>query len=241
MAKNPVKKPKKTLWLSLAVVVVAVIGVLTLGKKIEKRFDPKMPEQSVIILNDVNYAKGKTLLAALKNRRSVREYSETPISLDDLSGILWAANGLNRPEENKHTAPTARNIQNMEIYAFTQQGVFLYNAKTHKLTRIKETDERAKAGLQEFVKTAPLNLVIVATYGKMQNATRAHDEAMALIGAGYISQNIYLYASAFNMETVARAMIDKAALKEVLNLSENQEALLAHSVGYPKIREESAK
>ena len=234
MPKAKLRKPKKTIWLSLLIAIAAVIGLMSVRSKIEDARDSKMPEQTVVNLTAPSFIKGKTLMAALKDRRTGRNYDTKRLSLEDLSGILWAANGLNRPDEDKHTAPTARNVQNMDLYAFTPDGVYLYNAKANKLVRIKETDERAKTAVQDFAKTAPLNIVIVATYGKMQNAPMEHEKAMALMGAGYISQNIYLYAAAFDLETVARAMIDKQALKEVLNLNENQEALLAHSVGYPR-------
>ena len=86
---------------------------------------------SIIVLNKPTEVKGKTVMEAFANRASVREFSSEELSLQDISDLLWAANGINRPTEGKRTAPTAMNSQDVDIYVVMKQGSYLYDAKNH--------------------------------------------------------------------------------------------------------------
>ena len=121
---------------------------------------------------------GKPLLDCLKLRQSNRSYSQQKLSLQTLSNLLWAANGINRPESGKRTAPTAVNWQNIDVYVATADGLFLYDAKEQALIQILKEDIRALTGSQDFVKTAPVNLVYVADYAKIP---RGSDEEFIFI------------------------------------------------------------
>ncbi len=109
---------------------------------------------------------GQPLTTALKLRRSTREYSNRPLPVQVLSDLLWAAFGVNRPSGDR-TAPYWRHIMVMEIYVAMADGVWLYEPKAHTLLPHLKDDIRAQTGLQDFVATAPLNLVYVAHDGSL--------------------------------------------------------------------------
>ena len=177
---------------------------------------------------------GKPLMQALKNRKTSREFSSEKLPLQTLSNMLWAANGINRPDSKKHTAPTAMNCQEIDIYVAIADGLYLYDANSNMLKAVLAEDIRAATGPQSFVKDAPVNLVFVADYSKM---SRASDEDKAFYSAtdtGFISQNVYLYCASEGLATVVRGMVDKQALPKLMKLRDNQKIILAQTVGYPK-------
>lgn len=104
---------------------------------------------------------GMPLMAALKERRSSRAYLDRPIALQTLSDLLWAAIGINRPNHDR-TVPYWRHVMLMDVYLAMQDGVFLYEPETHVLLPHIADDIRALTGTQDFVATAPLNLIYVA-------------------------------------------------------------------------------
>lgn len=109
---------------------------------------------------------GKPLMQALNERQTTRTFAGENLSLQQLSDLLWAAWGINRPEEKKRTAPSARNIQEIDVYVTLQSGLYLYDAENNKLKQIHNRDIRSLTGTQDFVGKAPVNLVYVADMGK---------------------------------------------------------------------------
>jgi nitroreductase len=182
---------------------------------------------------------GKPLMEVLRDRQSSRDFSPTPLSAQVLSDLLWAAFGINRPESGKRTAPSALNWQETDIYVFTHQGAYLYDAAENALLPVAAGDHRAATGsvLQPFVKKAPLNLVYVvdaARSGMVGRVMSAEDRDMFSDAAvGFISQNVYLYCASEGLATVVRGMVDRDALRTLLNLRPEQRIILAQSAGYP--------
>jgi SagB-type dehydrogenase family enzyme len=177
---------------------------------------------------------GKPLMQALMLRQSSREFTSEKLPLQVLSNLLWAADGVNRPESGKRTAPSAMNVQNIDIYAAMADGLYLYDPAGHILKLVLKEDIRAATGGQDFVKEVPLNLIYVADYSKMKRGT---DEDKALYSGshvGFISQNVYLCCASEGLATVVRGMVDKDALAKTMNLRPDQKIMLAQSVGYPK-------
>lgn len=167
---------------------------------------------------------GKPLMQALAARQSGRQYSDRDLAPQTLSNLLWAAYGFNRPE--KRTAPSARNRQEMEVYVFLKDGVYLYDAKANKLIQKAAGDHRATAGTQAFVATAPVNLVLVGDLSK-------NERELIHADSGFISQNVYLFCASEGLATVVRAGVDKPALAKLLGLREQQEAFYNQCIGYP--------
>lgn len=170
---------------------------------------------------------GKPLFDVLKARASKREYSPKKLPEQVLSNLLWAANGINR-EDGHRTAPSAMNRQEVDIYAITAEGAFLYDAKAHSLKPLAEGDLRELAGTQAFVKEAPLNLVYISDTSKQQSIP------YAAISAGAITQNVYLFCASEGLATVVRASLKAPELEKALKLKAEQKILVAQTVGYPK-------
>ena len=174
---------------------------------------------------------GVTVSKALQDRRSIRDFSEEPVSDRFLSGVLWAANGFNRPD--RRTNATALNKQTIRIYVCMKSGAYLYDAKKNALEKICGDDLRAAvAGRQPFAAKAPVSLVIAADlsdplYAKPPRNVITHYDA------GIVSGNIYLYCAANGLATVCRATMDREALRKALKLPETMFLHLNHPIGYP--------
>ena len=176
---------------------------------------------------------GKPLMEALKNRKTSRSFSPDPLSEQVLSNLLWAADGVNRPD-GKRTAPTAMNWQEIDVYVALADGLYLYDAKANALQPVLGQDIRAATGMQPFVKDAPLELLFVADYAKMGRASDANKTFYSATDTGYISQNVYLFCASEGLATVVRGMVPRDELAKTMNLRPDQKIILAQSVGYPK-------
>ena len=177
---------------------------------------------------------GMPLMKALKLRCTTREYSAEALPSQELSNLLWAACGINRPDSGKRTAPTAMNKQEIDVYVALPEGLYLYDAKSHALGLILAQDLREATGKQPFVKDAPVNLVFVANYTRMGEGPKEMQDFYAAMDTGYISQNVYLYCASAGLATVARGWVDKEALAKSMLLGADQKIMLAQTVGYPK-------
>ena len=172
-----------------------------------------------------------SLIEALNKRKSTRNFSESKITDQQLSDLLWAAFGINRPEENKRTAPSSQNQQEIDIYVFTADGVFIYDAVNHSIIKIINEDLRKLTGKQDFVEKAAVNLVYIADHLKSKSDDPIDRSKTSHINTGFIAQNIYLYCATQGLGVVVRGYLDKDVLAEKLNLKENQEIIVAQSVG----------
>ncbi|MEN6386986.1 MAG: SagB/ThcOx family dehydrogenase [Phycisphaerales bacterium] len=175
---------------------------------------------------------GKPLMEALKDRKSSREFSSEKLPLQVLSNLLWAANGINR-EDGRRTAPTAMNKQEIDIYVVIEDGGFFYDPKANKLIEVAKGDLRGKTGMQPFVKEAPVNLLFVADYEKMESMPPESREFYSATDTGFVSQNVYLFCSSEGLATVVRGMVNRDECKAALKLREDQKVILAQTVGYP--------
>ena len=173
---------------------------------------------------------GMTVLQALKVRHSCRSFAEQEIPLEAISGVLWAANGYNRPD--KRTNATGLNKQEIEIYACMKAGTYRYDAKANALVKVCDADLRnAVADHQPYAAKAPVSLLIVAdvsdpVYSKKWNTLTHYD-------AGIVSGNIYLYCAANGLATVCRGSMDREALRKALKLPETKVLHLNHPIGRP--------
>ena len=178
---------------------------------------------------------GMPLMEALAKRASSRDYDlQRELSPQQLSNLLWATNGINR-EDGRRTAPSASNRQDIEIYALTKDGAFIYDAKTHKLLPVAEGDMRDLGGTQEFAKGVPLTLVLIADLSK-QNGDETARKLTAQIDAGYVSQNIYLFCASEGLVTRARGSMDRTAIVTRLGLRQDQSITVGHCVAFPKVK-----
>ncbi len=176
---------------------------------------------------------GMPLMEALNKRQSSRKFSGKDLSDQELSNLLWAADGINRSDSGKRTAPTAMDKQEISVYVAMKDGMYLYNAKKHQLELVVDKDLRSLTGKQKFVNDAPLNLVYVADMKKSAGDTDEEKLIYSGADAAFIGQNVYLYCASAGLNTVIRAYIDKDTLAKAMNLDSNKKIILAQTVGYP--------
>lgn len=175
------------------------------------------------------------LAKVLLRRRSTREFGPEELSLYRLSRLLWTAFGVNRPAQGLRTAPTAGNLQNIDIYAALPGGLYRYDAGQQQLQPVLARDVRAATGDQDYVADAPLDLIYVATFDGDQHGPRSEQQFYAALDTGFISQNVYLFCAAEGLATVVRGWLDRPALAALMGLAPNQLVIAAQSVGFPRV------
>ncbi len=184
-----------------------------------------------IVLPQPDLSSGKPFMQCVAERRSKRKFSTKALPLQIVGEILYVADGVSSKDGRK-TVPTARNKQNQSVYAFTKDGVYLYNSKKHALEQVLAGDFRKNCGAQPFHKKAPLVLVFVSDMKAVGNTP----EEQALYSgnhSGSASQNVYLYAASRDLSTVVCGMLDRKALKELLKLNPDQMVIYSQPVAYP--------
>ncbi len=177
---------------------------------------------------------GKPLMQVLQQRQSSRSFDSKPLPRQELSNLLWAADGINRPDSGKRTAPSAMNWQEVDIYVALPEALYLYEAKTHTLVPVVGKDLRDATGKQSFVKDAPLNLVYVVDFTRIKNASEDDKRLYSAADVGFIAQNVYLYCASQGLAVVVRGSVDRTMLSPSMKLRPDQRIVLAQTVGYPK-------
>jgi nitroreductase len=177
---------------------------------------------------------GSSLAQALKRRRSTREFAPRPLPPQVLSELLWSAYGVNRPATADRTAPSWRHARETDILAVMADGVWRYDPIAHRLLPQLAADVRAQTGVQDFVGSAPLDLVYVSNGEHMSGVTPEEQHRFAAADIGFIGQNVYLYCASEGLACVFRASLDQARLARTLKLGETQFIMFSQTVGYPK-------
>ncbi|MDR1984699.1 MAG: SagB/ThcOx family dehydrogenase [Prevotellaceae bacterium] len=185
---------------------------------------------SIMYAQDINLLPpvktgGKPFFEAVNERHSERLFIKREMPLQTLSNLLWVANGFNRSD--RRTVPTGSNKQETELYVVCDTGVYFYDAKQHLLKFIAHGDFRIALGQPHISDNAAISVVMVADLDKASVES-------ARFSAGYISQNIYLFAASEGLGTVARGSFLKDQLPKVLQLKQNQSVILVQPVGYLK-------
>lgn len=185
-----------------------------------------------------------TVEEALERRRTVRAYQSRALEVNQLSQLLWAAQGLTGNSGYKRAAPSAGALYPMDVYPVLGQdsvtqmeaGVYHYEPEKHTLSQIARQDvkdEVAKAALsQRWMARAPVNLIITAEYIRVTGKYRKRGERYAMIEAGHIGQNIFLQAEALGLKAGIVGAFHDDALTHVLKIPPSHEPLIIMPVGY---------
>ena len=172
---------------------------------------------------------GTAFFTALAQRRSVRSYAMKPLSAEELSTLLWAGFGVSGAGDRR-TAPTAVNRREFTLYAILDNGAYKYLPQDNELEKVCAEDLRS---LTAGNVTAPAYILIVADLKRAANAE------YAAIDTGYISQNLYLAATALKLGSCAlggfrRNEAGMATLRTKLGLADDQRIMLGQAVGQIK-------
>lgn len=192
--------------------------------------------QGDITLSTVG-AKNKeiSVTQALQQRKSDRDFIDKDLKPAQLSKILWAANGINRPN-GKRVNPTALGIYSVEVYAVTREGIYFYDHANHKLDLIAEGDYRALTTTeQQFPIKAAVNLIYIETpdawYSSKIIPSREDQTSLAYVAVGAMVQSVALIAETEGLGNCVRGSINIEEFKKVAKLSDEKKFLLAQSVG----------
>lgn len=160
-----------------------------------------------------------TLMEAISRRQTTREFSAKKIDDQTLSDILFAAWGITH--NGKHTIPTAKNTQDLNVYAVMPDGTWLYDPASHSLSRASSEDLRSYFNKQDFMTDAQLTLLYT---GKDKNYAPMH--------AGSAYQNVGLYAASRGLNNVVRGYFDKEGIAKALRV-DSENVLISQTIGWP--------
>ena len=203
-------------------------------------------ELATIRLNEPSKKRGLPFMEALAVKASAVEWSDRDLSLQDLSDLLWAANGINRPDDKKYTASSAQNAHDVDLYLFMKDGVYLYDADDHILEPVMSGDFRSQLMMTPPPKpkdavgpppppsNPPIQIILVSDISRFRFGPDDLKCEWGAIDAGIVSQNISLFCAATGLVTRPRASMDKEVAKELLQLGHTRFVFLNHLVGYPK-------
>lgn len=192
-------------------------------------------EFKTIILNPPDLKRGLPVMEALSLRASASEFNGKKLSLQDLSDLLWAANGVNRKETGKRTAPSAMNSQDIDVYVINEEGAYLYDAVGNVLNPVADGDQRGLvAGSQEKFAKAAVILLMVSDISRFKSGDEPSKLSWAAMDAGIVSQNIAIFCAGTGMITRPRATMDFEKLRNVLHLKDSQHLMLNNPVSYNK-------
>lgn len=177
---------------------------------------------------------------ALKRRRSVREYQDKPLTLEEISQLLWAAQGITG-EYGMRTAPSAGALYPIELYVVAGRvdglaaGIYRYRPKGHELQKVAEGDKRGdlyQAALeQESLRDGAAAVVIAAVYGRTTRKYGGRGIMYVHMEVGSIAENIYLQAVSLGVGTVFVGAFDDDRVKKVVNMAEGEEPLAIMPLG----------
>ena len=196
-----------------------------------------------ILLPEPDKDGGKSVLAALNERKTNRNISSKKLPIQVLSNLLWAAFGVNREiaSFNKpgRTAPSASNSQEIDLYVALQEGVYIYKAVNHELSPVVAGDFRARSGRRSAA-TAPVNIFYVVDRTKYYLGEGQPDRSIGdpevqksyyYADTGFIAQNVYLFAASQGLAAWFHNCDKENTIKE-FKLRPEQSILFAQTVGY---------
>jgi hypothetical protein len=192
--------------------------------------------------------RGKSVLKALQQRKTIREISDKKLSLQVLSNLLWAACGVNRKKVligiSGRTAASASNSQEIDLYVAMPEGIYLYDAFYHRLLPVVAGDLRALAlgqGQPNSGAKAPVRLIYIVDVHKLSHTSGYPEpglqdpeiqKAYYYVDTGLIAGNVYLFAASLGLASWFHNC-NKSGLAAKLNLRASQRVLFGQTVGYP--------
>lgn len=225
------------------VIVMLSLVVPFLTACINEQGAPRTPAPSPdlsLTLPDPRLRSEVSVEEALLKRRSVREYGNAPLTLEEVSQLLWSAQGITS-EWGGRTAPSAGALYPLEVYIVVgnvenlSPGVYKYNPERHELIKVRDDDVReelAEAALsQAWVKEGAIDIVIAAVYGRTTKKYGDRGVRYVHMEAGHAAQNIYLQAATLDLGMVTVGAFHNDWVKEIMSMPEDEIPLYLIPVG----------
>ena len=229
---------RKYVLISIIFVLLLIPSCSNSDENAAAEFTPD--DSEVIQLPEPRYDGNVSLEESLYNRRSTRSYSGDPLTLQEVSQLLWAAQGIT-DDSGHRTAPSAVALYPLSIYVVTGNvpeivdGVYIYDPEEHSMKRIIDGDirnELATAAMgQASVRQGAVSFVITVDYGKITSRFEDKGERFGTLEAGHAAQNLCLQATALNLGLVTAGAIDDDQVADVLNMPDNLTPLYVIPVG----------
>ena len=196
-----------------------------------------------------NTSSNTSVEEALLNRRSRRNFHDKPMSIEQLSQILWAAYGITllAPDSPQlrgglRTTPSAGALYPLEVYAIIgnveglEPGVYRYISDGHKIVMVTDGDVRSElsqAALgQRMVREAPVSIFYSAVFSRMTGRYGERGIRYTYIELGHSAQNVYLQAETLGLGTVAIGAFNGDRVRQILSLPDDEEPLYLMPIGY---------
>ncbi|UCC16841.1 MAG: SagB/ThcOx family dehydrogenase [Dehalococcoidales bacterium] len=221
--------------------LVAIVLITGCENSPENTAVKETPDNSEsITLPEPRYDSNVSLEESLLNRRSTRSYGNEPVTLEEVSQLLWAAQGITDASGHR-TAPSAVALYPLSIYVVAGDvpeivdGVYIYEPGVHSIKRIVDGDirnELAGAAMgQASVRQGAVSFIITVDYGKMTARFGDKGERFGTLEAGHAAQNLCLQATALNLGLVTAGAIYDDQVADVIDLPENLTPLYVIPVG----------
>jgi SagB-type dehydrogenase family enzyme len=232
-----------------AIIVVALIGVVIGGSFVllqSTREEPKPNEAMTekIKLPDPQYNSSTSVEQAMLKRRSVREYTNEPLNLTEVSQLLWAAQGITHSGWGFRTAPSAGALYPLEVHIVAgnvkgvPDGVYQYKPHQHELVKVRNGDVRkelSSASLgQTCIAEGAMVIVFSAVYERTTQKYGNRGIRYVHMEIGHAAQNVFLQAISLNLGVVVVGAFRDEQVKKVLNLKDLEQPLYILPVGKSK-------
>lgn len=229
-------------WKILIVTILLALLGITVASCLPRASMPMPTPIATVKLPEPRFESDISVEEAFLKRRSEREYANSPLTLENVSQLLWAAQGITDPRGFR-TAPSAGGLYPLELYIVVGNvenlpvGVYKYKTDAHELLKLGENDVReqlAVASGQSWVKEGAVCVVISAVYERTTQKYGERGIRYVHMEAGHAAQNIYLQAVALDLGTVTVGGFSSEAVKGIMGMPENEEPLYLIPVGKKK-------
>jgi len=172
---------------------------------------------------------------AIAKRRSIRQFAPGEVTMEQLSQLLWAAQGVTDKASGHRAAPSAMAKYPLEVYVVKADGLFKYVPAEHALTKLKDGDLRKDISGQGSVAQAPVSLVITVNYDELAGRYAKMAQRFGDFEAGAASENVFLQAAALGLGSVAVGGIDDAQVAKVIGAAANETPVIVIPIGKPAV------
>lgn len=196
----------------------------------------KTADDDLVILPDISVKGSMSVEESIINRRSIRNFAEKELSLEQAGQLLWAAQGVKSPNARKKTSPSAGSTYPLTAYLICTKGVYKYLPEGHKLLVIEKGDHRtalSKAALeQRWVAEAPVSVVLTGIYERTEERYGSRGRMYVQMEAGHAAQNIHLQAVALGLGSVPVGAFIESKVAQVIKCHEDEIPIYIIPVGY---------
>ncbi len=222
----------------IATIIVIVVGI---GSSVVlSRCSGSMTNTEIIKLPEPKFDSTTSVEKALHERRSIRDYKDEPLTLAEVSQLLWAAQGITNPRGFR-TAPSAGALYPLEVYVVIgeveglTQGIYKYKPDEHELVKVAEGDKRAEMSAaalgQSSVEDGAINIIFSAVYERTTRKYGDRGYRYVFMEAGHSAQNVYLQAVSLGLGTVVVGAFEDNRVKKIINMLDEESPLSIMPVG----------